>query len=48
MTSVLRGNEIYWESDLIARYSSWMEYLNDFFSESDGLMGCVFVPYRLN
>ena len=29
MMLVLRGNEIYCESDLIARYSSWMEYLND-------------------
>ena len=31
MMLALRGSGIYCESDLIARYSSWMEYSNDIF-----------------
>ena len=47
MRSALRGKEIYWESDLIARYSSWMEYLNDLFRIGwTNRMLCIL--YRLN
>ena len=43
----LRGNEIYCKSDLIARYSSWMEYSYDFF-RTGWTKGMLCILLRLN
>ena len=44
--SVLRGNEIYSLSDLIASYSSWIEYLNEFL-RIGWTNGILCILYRL-
>ena len=47
MMSVLSGNDIYCESDLFGRYSSQMEYLNDFF-RTGWANGMLCTLHRLN
>ena len=44
---VLSSNEIYYASYLIARYSSWIEYLNDFL-KVEGANGILCILYKLN
>ena len=45
--SVLSGNKMYCESDLLARYSSWMEYLKDFL-RIGWTNGILCILYRLS